>query len=142
MSAGPFPFREGCDDVPTVLSVLQQNTMVGRPLDITGESDPIDGDTTPIFVSRQSLFEDGMSELLAEDPPPVLNTPLEVTFYGERAQDFGGPRREFILAMLQEIKERLLLEEDNEKGYKLRYSLAAVNHRHFYGAGVVFGAFD
>ena len=33
------------------------------------------------------------------------STPLEVTFNGESAEDYGGPRRELLSAIVKEIRD-------------------------------------
>ena len=111
--------------------------MTGRPLDIGDPTQCIEGDTQPIYVSRENLFDDAMEEILAESPPPIWNVPLDVTFYGEQAQDFGGPRREFLTLMLHEVRDRLF--EDTGNGYDLAYSDAHFTRRHYYAAGVITG---
>lgn len=74
--------------------------MRGRPLDLTDPNPTIEGETTEIFVSRMNIFQDGMDELLGgTECDPSL--PLEVTFTGEYAQDLGGPRKEFLGAMMR-----------------------------------------
>ena len=85
--------------------------MRGRPLDPVDESAYIAGQTTEIFVSRMSLYDDAMEEILFEGSAPVdRSTPLEVTFTGEHAPDFGGPRKEFFPNMLRLIKEKLCIK--------------------------------
>lgn len=70
--------------------------MRGRPLDPVDESTYIAGETTEIFVSRLNLYNDAMEEILFERSAHVdRSIPLEVTFNGEHARDFGGPRKEF-----------------------------------------------
>lgn len=113
--------------------------MVGRPIDITSDDVPIEGDTQALFVSRFNIFDDGMGELLAESPPPVFNIPLETTFYGEKAQDYGGPRKEFLSAMCREIKDRLFKKSDDGEGYTLAFSDYHFTRQHYYGAGIVTG---
>lgn len=73
-----------------VLKEYSRNFLRGRPLDIENEDGLIEGQTTEIFVSRYNLYMDTMSELL--DPlQRDLSFPLEVTFSGEEAADYGGP---------------------------------------------------
>lgn len=45
---------------------------------------------------------------------------LEVQLYNEKAVDLGGPRKEFFLLILREIKEKLFddgVKENQEKDY-------------------------
>jgi hypothetical protein len=67
--------------------------MRGRPLDPVDESTFIEGRTTEIFVSRLNIYEDAMDEILSEQGTGTCDRsfPLEVTFTGENARDFGGP---------------------------------------------------
>ena len=96
----------------------------GRPLDIRDESELIEGQTTKIFVSRWNVYEDGMDELLSGSSPDY-SLPLEVTFTGECAQDMGGPQKEFLGAIMREVKFKLLTEKDGEATFILRDMVAA-----------------
>lgn len=82
--------------------------MRGRPLDIEDENGLIEGQTIEIFVSRYNLYNDTMSELL--DPlQRDFSYPLEVTYSGEEAADYGGPRKEFLGAIKRNIQDRLFV---------------------------------
>ena len=73
--------------------------MRGRALDIKDPTQVLEGETADIFISRLNLFEDGLEELICEmGHEPSLH--LEVNFNGECAQDLGGPRKEFLGAMV------------------------------------------
>ena len=73
------------------------------------ESACIAGRTTEIFVSRMNLYDDAMEEILFEGSAPVdRSIPLEVTFNGEHARDFGGPRKEFFSNMLKIDKGKIM----------------------------------
>jgi hypothetical protein len=64
--------------------------------------------------------------------------PLEVTFTGENARDFGGPRREF----LSEVHKRNLCvenKEDGEGGYFLHDNVTARTNQFYVGGGIIFG---
>ena len=103
----------------------------------------IEGQTTELFVSRLNIYEDGMDEIISEIESCDRSLPLEVTFTGEKARDYGGPRREFISLMLREIKERLFVEnnEGGEGGYFLKDILTARISKYYIGAGIIFGKF-
>ena len=60
-----------------------------------------------------------MSELL--DPlQRDLSFPLEVTYCGEEAADYGGPRKEVLGAMMRKSQEKLFVEAGEGSGaYKL-----------------------
>lgn len=135
-------FRGDCEEPVTVLRVYQKNFLRGRPLDPTDETTFIEGQTTEIFVSRLNVYEDGMDEILTEGTQPCDRSyPLEVTYTGENARDYGGPRREFLSAMLTCIKENLCIEntEDGGSGYLLHDNVTARTNRFYVGAGIIFG---
>ena len=114
--------------------------MRGRPLDPVDESACIAGRTTEIFVSRMNLYDDAMEEILFEGSAPVdRSIPLEVTFNGEHARGFAGPRKEFFPNMLRLIKEKLCVENKEEGGYVLVDNVTARSNRFYYGAGIIFG---
>lgn len=112
--------------------------MRGRPLDLTDPDQTIEGETTEIFVSRMNIFQDGMDELLGgTECDPSL--PLEVTFTGEYAQDLGGPRKEFLGAMMRNIKDKLFVANQEDSTFNLHNDIVSENSRHYYGAGLIFG---
>jgi hypothetical protein len=86
-------FGQNRGTAPLILREYQKHFITGRKLDITNETEMLEGETTNIFVSREKILETGFSELLE----PNLNfwIPLEVTFYGEEAQDVGIQERNF-----------------------------------------------
>lgn len=83
----------------------------GRPLDILDENSTIEGDVTPLYISRYSLYEDAMEEIAYAEN---IRFPLCVTFYTEGVSDFGGPRKEFLTILMRDIKEKLLKDVNNE----------------------------
>ncbi|XP_061197632.1 uncharacterized protein LOC133205778 [Saccostrea echinata] len=91
----------------------------------------IEGNTTSIFISRLAILEDAFVELSAAEN---IRFPLEVTFHGEQAEDFGGPRREFFTIVVREIKERMLDEEINFVPCDERLA-----RQHFFYAGLLLG---
>ncbi len=121
--------------------MYQKNFLRGRPLDPAQETTFIEGRTTEIFVSRLNIYEDDMDEIISEMGSCDRSFPLEVTFTGENARDYEGPRREFISIMLREIKERLFVEnnEGGEGGYFLQDIVTARTNQYYIGAGVIFG---
>ena len=81
-------------------------------LDLQNYSELCEGKTTEIFVYRYRLFDDAMEEILRDDPLAIdFSVPLEVIFTGEGAQDYGGPRREFLGMVMREIRDKLFKEE-------------------------------
>jgi len=61
---------------------------------------------------------------------------LEVNFFGEAAQDFGGPRKEYFSAFMQEFKQRMLT---NNGTIILKREEEAMARHHFYYAGLLIG---
>lgn len=97
------------------MAVLNQCTRVflaGRPLDVQREYETIEGDTSPIYVSRESCLRYSIEELCQRKN---LRFPLEVPFLEELAQDLGGPRREFFEKALIEMKEELFYTTSNSE---------------------------
>lgn len=130
-------FRETCNDPVTILKEFSHNLRRGRLLDLVSDHELCEGATSEIFVSRFNLFETGMKEILRDDLTD-FSIPLEVTFAGESAQDFGGPRREFLGSMMREIRDKLFIEQEN-MGHKIQEDEAALAKGHYFGAGLVFG---
>ena len=96
------------------MAILHEYTgayLRGRPLDVQRDDDVIEGDTSPIFVSRMSIFEDACEELAHQEN---IRFPMEVTFFGEQAQDLGGPRREFFEKVVGIIKEKVFVAREDK----------------------------
>ena len=125
-----------------VLKEYSRNYLRGRPLDIENENELIEGQTIEIFVSRYNLYKNTMSELL--DPlQRDLSFPLEVTFSGEEAADYGGPRKEFLGAMMRESQDKIFVEVGEGSGeYKLADKVEELRQNHYYGAGLIFGNYN
>lgn len=127
-----------CDEPVTVLGEFRRRLQRGRMLDLQNDSELCEGKTTEIFVSRYRLFDDAMKEILRDDPPAIdFSVPLEVIFTGEGAQDYGGPRRKFLGMVMRDIRDKLFKEEG--EGYVIFEKKEALNRKHFYGAGLIFG---
>ena len=84
-----------------MLRYLQKKIVAGRHLEVTSTSRILEGETNFITVDRHNILETTFEELkhLAE---PRLT--FELHFYGERAVDSGGPRKEWIRLCNQKIK--------------------------------------
>ena len=109
-------------------------------LDLQNDSELCEGKTTQIFVSRYRLFDYAMEEILRDDPPAIdFSVPLEVIFTGEGAQDYGGPRREFLGMVMREIRDKLFKEEG--EGYIIFEKKEALDRKHYYRAGLFFGKY-
>ena len=118
------------------MKTYQQMFCRGRELDILDEASPIEGDTCPIFISRNSMYIDALSEM---EYVENIRFPLEVNFHGESARDFGGPRKEFFTELVKMIKQELTIEEDGKIVLKKDEQSLALN-RYFY-AGMLIGMY-
>lgn len=78
-------------------------------------SSTLSGQTTLINVNRNKLLESAFDEYKDIQDCNLLKT-LEVEFLMEKAQDLGGPRREFFRLILKEI-ENTYFENNNVKSY-------------------------
>ena len=94
-------------DDKVIITIYSQKLLQGRPLDVITPDQLLEGSVVEIFVNRDNIVESGASELwsLVADNLGDMSNPLDVTFNGEDAKDYGGPRREFIALCLQVIRE-------------------------------------
>ena len=122
----------------TVLAEFRRRLLRGRKLDLKSDSELCEGDTTEISISLFNLFHDAMGAVLRKDVIDY-SLPLEVTFTGESAQDYGRPRRQFLGSIMREIRDRLFLEQNDE--LRLSEDLAASENQHHFGAVLFFGKF-
>ena len=76
-----------------MLRYLQRKIERGRPLDMTDDATILEGDTNFIAVDRDNILDTTFEELKTVEDPRVT---FQVDFYGEMAQDSGGPRKEWI----------------------------------------------
>ena len=84
-----------------ILRYVQSCIVIARPLDVEDVSVSLEGETSYILINRNNVLKTALEEVKSIENPRVT---LEVSFYNEIAQDNGGPRREFFLICLQEIK--------------------------------------
>ncbi|VDI77574.1 Hypothetical predicted protein [Mytilus galloprovincialis] len=101
-------FNENITDPVEILRFIQGKIVTGRKLDIdvschSGET--CEGETNFIMVNREKLLETALDEI-AQTKDKDLRKTLEVQFYHETAEDFGGPRREFFRIVLAEIQRK------------------------------------
>lgn len=135
--------RSTCSEPVTVLKEYRANFVRGRPLDLEREDTPCEGKTIEIFVSRMDIYKDAMVELVTDPPIEDISFPLEVTFIGEEAADYGGPRKEFLGAVMREVREQLFQEAGSQDGeYELTNNVAPLRQYYYYGAGLIFGKYD
>ncbi|OWF54628.1 uncharacterized protein LOC110442634 [Mizuhopecten yessoensis] len=125
----------GSSEEPTsVLREYRKTFLQGRPLDLSSDETPIEGDTRLLFIGRMSLWEDLVSEFESIEN---IRDPLEIKFYGEVSADYGGPRKEFLRLALDEIKERIINHEDGI--YSLFQKTDLIATHGYYYAGMVVG---
>ncbi|KAK3744050.1 hypothetical protein QZH41_011926 [Actinostola sp. cb2023] len=72
------------------------------------------------------------------DIPIDYSIPLDVTYNGECARDYGGPRGEFLGAIVKAIKDRLFKEHQDEEGFVLMKDITALQKQYYYAAGIFF----
>ena len=88
-----------------ILKCAQKCIVQGRPLDVFSPSHPLDGETNFVSIDRFDVLNSAVEELKAVDNINLRLT-LEISFYGEKARDAGGPRKEFFRLCLKKIKEK------------------------------------
>jgi hypothetical protein len=105
----PF-FSTVIDEIPSTVSdptemlrFLQKKILLGRDLDVSDVSSELSGDTNYISVDRDNILETTFSELNDVNDPRIT---FEVQFYGEQAEDRGGPRKEWIRLCNQKIQPK------------------------------------
>ena len=76
---------------------LQKEVIKGRALDVTSEFEAEEGETNYICVDRHDLLNTSIEDFAIT---------FEVDFMGEKAQDLGGPRKEWIRLMNAAIMEK------------------------------------
>ena len=89
------------NDPTEMLRFLRGKILSGRDLDVSDESSELSGDTNYISVDRDNVLETTFSELKDVKDPRIT---FEVQFYGEEAEDRGGPRKEWIRLCNQKIQ--------------------------------------
>ncbi|XP_028412925.1 uncharacterized protein LOC114535799 [Dendronephthya gigantea] len=77
-----------------------------------------------------------MDEILGQEWD--FSLPLEVTFSGELAQDYGGPRKEFLGIAIRETRNRLF-EDDGHGHYVIKDNVAHTLKNYYLGGGLIFG---
>lgn len=85
-----------------ILRVIQNKFVKGRNLEVERVGAVSEGMTQYILVDRNSFLVKAFEEL-KEVALMDLRKTLQVDFYGEEADDVGGPRKEFFRLVLSEI---------------------------------------
>lgn len=86
-----------------ILRYFQQVFVTGRQLDITNPTLPTNGATNYILVDRGNILQTAFDEVRELED---LRMTLQVQFYEECADDYGGPRKEFFRLVMNAIKEK------------------------------------
>ncbi len=85
--------KQSCSENPAgILRLVQKNLVAGTSLEISDITVCPEGDTNFILVDRSNILE------IAEEDILLLTDhrkTLEVSFYGAKAKDYGGPKKEF-----------------------------------------------
>ncbi len=106
-----FGKKHDITDTVEILRQIEKWIVKGKPLDVVSSCSTIEGDKNYIFVNRQDILSSVFEEFKSITNPHLT---LEVSFYGESAEDLGGPRREFFRLSLQEMKAKYF-----EKGWQM-----------------------
>jgi len=91
----------GIENPVEILRYAQSVIVSGRPLDVQDVSESLEGETNFILINRQDVLKSAMDEVQFLKDPRLT---LSVGFYGECAEDYGGPRKEFFRLCLRDIK--------------------------------------
>lgn len=94
---------QNIDDPVEILRCAQKFILKGKPLHgYSGDPEEFnDSRSNFIVIDRHNVLETALEELNCLEDAQLA---IEVSFYGESAQDAGGPRTEFFRLCLQEIK--------------------------------------
>lgn len=95
---------QNISDPVSILKIFQKMIVTGRDLDINEESrtTSLSGETNFILVDRHNIVKTAFEEISSIAD---MRKCLEVQFYGETAEDYGGPRKEFFAIVLQQIQK-------------------------------------
>ena len=86
-----------------ILKCVQKFILQGRPLDVSSLSQPLDAETNFACIDQYQVLKSAKEELNDIENPRLT---LEVSFYGEAANDAGGTRKEIFRLCLKEIKDK------------------------------------
>lgn len=109
-----------------MLRYLQSKIVQGRPLDVIDDATEHVGDTNFMAVDRDNILETTFDELRSVEDPRIT---FQVEFYGEQAEDIGGPRKEWIRLFNQQIKAKYFdhgLKEHLAEDYYFVGQMAAI----------------
>ena len=86
-----------------ILRYAQSLIVTGRPLDVQDTTVSLEGENNFILINRQDVLRSAMEVLQFLKDPRLT---LAVGFYDERAEDYGGPRKELFCLCLRGIKAK------------------------------------
>lgn len=110
-----------------LLLFLQEEIVTDRKLDISDleTDDNVDGETNYITVDRDNILATTFSELKYVDE---FRKTIQVNFMGEESCDLGGPRKEWIRLVLQQIYEKYF-----------KHGLRQFLSKDYYYVGIMYG---
>ncbi|XP_041453549.1 uncharacterized protein LOC121406605 [Lytechinus variegatus] len=133
---------EGLSEDTSVESIIEsyrsefvQGRALNLPTDFASADAVMQGETYKVMIARRSILQGVIDEFASEGYKPRLT--LEVCFMGERGQDLGGLRKEFLRLALQAIKGRLMVE--NDASLTLFEDEDMVQQKAYFAAGIVIG---
>ena len=80
----------GIENPVEILRYAQSLIVSVRPLDVQNVSESLEGETNFILINRQDVLKSALDEIQFLKDPRLT---LSVGFYGECAEDYGGPQR-------------------------------------------------
>ena len=98
-----FPSASITEPTEMLNRYLQSKIVQGRTLDVIDDATEHVGDTNFMAVDRDNVLETTFNELRSVEDPRIT---FQVEFYGEQAEDIGGPRKEWIRLFNQQIKAK------------------------------------
>lgn len=96
-------FPEDIVNPTEMLRYLQMKIGKGRDLEIRDEATPLTGIVNFITVDRDNILETTFQELESVKDPSIT---FDVQFFGERATDGGGPRKEWLRYCNRAIQQK------------------------------------
>ena len=95
-----------------ILRAAQKAIVCGKSLGMESLDSTIEGAMNQSMINRYDVFKSAKEELSGNND---LRKTLEVTFYGETARHYGGPRTEFFRLCLQKIKKKYFVHDLREE---------------------------
>lgn len=83
----------GIENPVEILRYAQSLIISGKPLDVQNASESVGGATKFILINRQDVLKSAIDQIQFLKDPRLT---LAVGFYGEFAEDHGGPRKGYV----------------------------------------------